>query len=312
LAPVIILHGVILTVFPPTALGQDKPVRKSVAVGPFEISANLASSVKSATLTDILLQAAQASPRYTVDLPDEYLGKIIDRYRVQLAVGKLPADTLSQIDRGKLNADLLFLPTASRIDSKTVVTASLWDLKSLTRAKALSVMSSGGAQDVFDLVKSLWAEMDSPPQASLRVVTDGTLWDLATSAAVVYDGRGSLRDRARKVKPGAAVVDMVCHVEGEQLLKTTLFFESAAGREVLHEMWHNAGDREANFVLESTDTSRVTFNLIGFIFKRQGEAKGKFVIEVTDRFGGSKKTCIAEASWNIARNSSNVSFSYLR
>jgi outer membrane protein assembly factor BamB len=133
--------------------------RRRLALADFEVAASVSKDLLPSTLNDLLLKHGKSSRRYEVILPNTYLAKVAGRYREELRLGRVPAD--AGIKPEDVRAELLLIPSASRVGKALVVSATLADLKSLQPVATFVVEcpedSPGGPGELVGL---LWRRIE--------------------------------------------------------------------------------------------------------------------------------------------------------
>jgi hypothetical protein len=207
--------------YPFLAAGETT-ARHKIAIAPFVIPAVFSQSITSATLVDLLLKAARDSQQYEAVIATDQLREIIRRWRSEQQAGQLPPQPDGH---GRhFEAEYLLLPSASRVESTTLLTASLVDLRTFKLVDTFTVRSTGEATKLFEMVGMLWNDVDAVCSGSFRIIADGTMWDQATSWSVVSDASGvTAVVGARRHKSDAKQVDTIFCLHGTHLLRTELW-----------------------------------------------------------------------------------------
>ncbi len=275
---------------------EPKPAREKVAIASFALPKAF-DGVTSSSLVDLMLKVAKDSTRYQAVLPNDHLATLLETARIELATGRLPKG----VDKDKLNVRFLLIPAASRVGKTTVLTATLVDLNRSEVMNTVSADETGEPEVVFKLVEKLWQQLDSPCTGSFRVVGDGQVWDLPSSRAVVYDGRNSLLERARRLKPGVKKAEVAFELVGIGLLKSELRFD--ADPAALLGSWDHDGTKPSHLLMFEADSQDDIFHKIWKYMNSKINVKmdGVFYLRVQDRFGGIQRLDLEKANWEIIR-----------
>lgn len=264
--------------------GQPTLRRQKVSIASFVFPKAL-DGVTSVSLVDLTLQAALDSPRYEAILPNDHLAALLRKSRLDLPAGKLPQD----IDKEKLDAQFLLLPSASRAGKTTVLTATLVNLSRPQVVNTFSVKAVGEPETTFGLVGKFWQEVDTPCTGSFRVVADGKVWDLLSSRAVVYDSRSSILQRAQKIKPEVKKAEVVHQLVGSRLLKRELRFDH--DNKAILESWDHDGTVQEHIPpFQASSDNNIYGKTWKYMFANTNvKVSGEFYLFLQDRYGRSKR-----------------------
>jgi len=229
----LVFVGLVCLAMPAGSCADD---RRRLALADFEVAESVRRDLLPSTLNDLLLENGKHSKRYLVTLPSTYLAKVADRYREELRQGRVPAE--AGIKPDEVGADLLLIPSVSRVGRALVLSATLADLKTFKPVGSVVVEwpdDKPGAPG--NAVGMLWRRIE------LKVVwafeTGGRIRHLVaddrTLAFWSHDGHLYVLDRAtgRQMWKCDEIV-----FDDPALTDTALYFTDRAG---LHKVERNTG-----------------------------------------------------------------------
>jgi hypothetical protein len=159
--------GALLTLalaLPGPCAAESAGEKVGVAVADVRIPEGLMKDLDPGTVKDLLLACGRRSDRYELRLPNTYLAEILKEHRLRVQLDRRLPEEL-KIEYGRLDAQMLLLPTLSRPDGYYIFTATLVNLKS-NKPLDQFVVEGKKEDKLSDLAGKLWEKVDPPKNSS--------------------------------------------------------------------------------------------------------------------------------------------------